>query len=245
MNGGLTLWLCLAKICVRCRTSINNAKLLGHFCQENFCIKNALSLCAILDAINLFLCVPTQAADRTSCSAREQLVRFPYWPICYHAAICAQHPANESNLTAENYSMWLQKEIQLKPRQRGFHLVTQEVLAELPELREVSVGLLHVFIQHTSASLTINENADPTVRQDFESYFNRAVPEDQPYYRHNDEGSDDLPAHLKSSILGSSVSLPIKNGRLNLGTWQGIYLCEHRNHGGSRRLVLTLQGEVR
>jgi secondary thiamine-phosphate synthase enzyme len=140
--------------------------------------------------------------------------------------------------------MWLQKEIQLKPRQRGFHLITQEVLAELPELRQVSVGLLHVFIQHTSASLTINENADPTVRQDFESYFNRAVPEDQPYYRHNDEGSDDLPAHLKSSILGSSVSLPIHNGRLNVGTWQGIYLCEHRNHGGARRLVITLQGET-
>jgi len=140
--------------------------------------------------------------------------------------------------------MWLQKEIQLKARSRGFHLITQDVLAELPELRQVSVGLLHVFIQHTSASLTINENADPTVRQDFESYFNRAVPEDQPYYRHNDEGSDDLPAHLKSSILGSSVMLPVKNGRLNLGTWQGIYLCEHRNHGGSRRLVLTLQGEV-
>lgn len=141
--------------------------------------------------------------------------------------------------------MWLQKEVQLKARPRGFHLITQDVLAELPELRQVSVGLLHVFIQHTSASLTINENADPTVRQDFESYFNRAVPEDQPYYRHNDEGSDDLPAHLKSSILGSSVSMPIKNGRLNVGTWQGIYLCEHRNHGGSRRLVLTLQGEVR
>ncbi len=140
--------------------------------------------------------------------------------------------------------MWLQKEIQLKPRQRGFHLITQEVLAELPELRQVSVGLLHVFIQHTSASLTINENADPTVRQDFESYFNRAVPEDEPYYRHNDEGSDDLPAHLKSSILGSSVSLPINSGRLNVGTWQGIYLCEHRNHGGARRLVLTLQGEI-
>lgn len=139
--------------------------------------------------------------------------------------------------------MWLQKEIQLKARPRGFHLVTQDILTELPELRQVTVGLLHVFIQHTSASLTINENADPTVRQDFESYFNRAVPEDQPYYRHNDEGSDDLPAHLKSSILGSSVSLPIKNGRLNVGTWQGIYLCEHRNHGGSRRLVLTLQGE--
>jgi secondary thiamine-phosphate synthase enzyme len=139
--------------------------------------------------------------------------------------------------------MWLQKEIQLKARPRGFHLITQEVLAELPELKQVSVGLLHVFIQHTSASLTINENADPTVRQDFESHFNRAVPEDQPYYRHMDEGSDDLPAHLKASILGSSVSLPIKEGRLNLGTWQGIYLCEHRNHGGSRRLVLTLQGE--
>lgn len=139
--------------------------------------------------------------------------------------------------------MWLQKELQLKPRQRGFHLITREILAELPELREISVGLLHVFIQHTSASLTVNENADPTVRQDFESYFNRAVPEDEPYYRHNDEGSDDLPAHLKSSILGSSVSLPIKNGRLNVGTWQGVYLCEHRNHGGPRRLVLTLQGE--
>src|SRR5690554_2534415 len=139
--------------------------------------------------------------------------------------------------------MWLQKEILLRPRSRGFHLVTQEILAELPELRQVSVGLLHVFIQHTSASLTINENADPTVRQDFESHFNRAVPEDQPYYLHNDEGSDDLPAHIKASLLGSSVSLPIKSGRLNVGTWQGIYLCEHRNHGGSRRLVLTLQGE--
>ena len=139
--------------------------------------------------------------------------------------------------------MWLQREIQLKARPRGFHLVTREVLAGLPELRVISVGLLHVFIQHTSASLTINENADPTVRQDFESFFNRAVPEDQPYYRHNDEGSDDLPAHLKTSILGCSVFLPISKGRLNVGTWQGIYLCEHRNHGGSRRLVLTLQGE--
>lgn len=140
--------------------------------------------------------------------------------------------------------MWLQKDIQLKSRSRGFHLITQDVLAELPELRQVSVGLLHVFIQHTSASLTINENADPTVRQDFESHFNRAVPEDQPDYLHNDEGSDDLPAHIKASLLGSSVSLPIKNGRLNVGTWQGIYLCEHRNHGGSRRLVLTLQGDA-
>lgn len=140
--------------------------------------------------------------------------------------------------------MWLQKEIQLKARPRGFHLVTQDILTELPELRQVTVGLLHVFIQHTSASLTINENADPTVRQDFESYFNRAVPEDQPYYRHNDEGSDDLPAHLKSSLLGSSVSIPVSKGSLNVGIWQGIYLCEHRNYGGSRRLVLTLQGET-
>ena len=106
----------------------------------------------------------------------------------------------------------------------------------------MDVGLLHVFIQHTSASLTINENADPTVRQDFEQVFNRLVPENQPYYRHNDEGSDDLPAHIKSSLLGPSVSIPVTAGRLALGTWQGVYLCEHRDYGGSRRLVLTLTG---
>ncbi|WP_053979948.1 secondary thiamine-phosphate synthase enzyme YjbQ [Marinagarivorans algicola] len=139
--------------------------------------------------------------------------------------------------------MWLQKEIRLKARTRGFHLVTREVLASLPELAAVKVGLLHVHIQHTSASLTVNENADPTVRQDFESYFSRAVPEDQPYYLHNDEGSDDMPAHLKASILGSSVTVPIKNGAFNVGVWQGIYLCEHRNNGGARTLVLTLNGE--
>lgn len=139
--------------------------------------------------------------------------------------------------------MWIQKEIHLKPRQRGFHLVTDEILSQLPELRDFKIGLLHVLIKHTSASLTLNENADPTVRQDFESYFNRAVPEDQPYYRHMDEGSDDMPAHIKSSLLGNSLSLPVSNGRLNIGIWQGIYLCEHRNHGGSRSLVLTLQGE--
>lgn len=139
--------------------------------------------------------------------------------------------------------MWSQKEIRLKPRNRGFHLVTDEIVSQLPELREVKVGLLHVFIQHTSASLTINENADPTVRVDFESHFNHAVPEDQPYYRHRDEGSDDMPAHLKASLLGCSLSIPVSNGRLNMGIWQGIYLCEHRNHGGSRALVLTLQGE--
>ncbi|WAR44881.1 secondary thiamine-phosphate synthase enzyme YjbQ [Methylomonas rapida] len=139
--------------------------------------------------------------------------------------------------------MWSQKEIRLKPRNRGFHLVTDEIVSQLPELREVKVGLLHVFIKHTSASLTINENADPTVRVDFESHFNHAVPEDQPYYQHRDEGSDDMPAHLKASLLGCSLSIPVSNGRLNMGIWQGIYLCEHRNHGGSRALVLTLQGE--
>lgn len=139
--------------------------------------------------------------------------------------------------------MWLQRDIQLRARNRGFHLVTREVLDAIPEISNLAVGLLHVHIQHTSASLTVNENADPTVRQDFESYFNRAVPENEPYYLHDDEGSDDMPAHLKASILGASVSLPIKNGRLNVGTWQGIYLCEHRNYGGARRLVLTLNGE--
>ena len=139
--------------------------------------------------------------------------------------------------------MWLQKEIRLKPRARGFHLITEELLRELPELRDFKVGMMNVFILHTSAALTLNENADPTVRQDFESYFNRAVPEDEPYYRHQDEGSDDLPAHLKSSLLGSSLNIPVSNGQLRLGTWQGIYLCEHRNHGGSRRVVVTLQGE--
>ncbi|WP_024298431.1 secondary thiamine-phosphate synthase enzyme YjbQ [Methylomicrobium lacus] len=139
--------------------------------------------------------------------------------------------------------MWIQKEIRLKARPRGFHWVTEDILRQLPELEKVSVGMLNVFIKHTSASLTINENADPTVRQDFESFFNRAVPEDEPYYKHTYEGSDDLPSHLKSSILGCSLNIPITHGRLNLGIWQGIYLCEHRNHGGSRELVVTLQGE--
>ena len=139
--------------------------------------------------------------------------------------------------------MWLQKDIQLRARSRGFHLITDEVLAQLPELAGVNIGLLHVHIKHTSASLTVNENADPTVRQDFESFFNHAVPENEPYYLHNDEGSDDMPAHLKASLLGSSITLPIKKGVLNIGIWQGIYLCEHRNYGGARSLVLTLQGE--
>ena len=139
--------------------------------------------------------------------------------------------------------MWLQKEIRLKPRARGFHLITEELLRELPELRNFKIGMMNIFILHTSASLTLNENADPTVRQDFESYFNRAVPEDEPYYRHQDEGTDDMPAHLKTSILGCSLNIPVSNGQLRLGTWQGIYLCEHRDNGGSRRVVVTVQGE--
>ena len=138
---------------------------------------------------------------------------------------------------------WIQTELQLKPRSRGFHLVTDEILAQVPELQSLRVGLLHLFIQHTSASLTLNENADPTVREDFEGHFNRMVPENLSWYRHRDEGPDDMPAHIKSSLLGSALSIPIHNGRLALGTWQGIYLCEHRDDGGSRRLIATIQGE--
>jgi secondary thiamine-phosphate synthase enzyme len=139
--------------------------------------------------------------------------------------------------------MWLQKEIRLQPRPRGFHLVTDELLRALPELREFRVGMMNVFIRHTSASLTLNENADPTVRQDFEQWFNASVRENEAYYRHQDEGADDMPAHIKSSLLGASLDIPVANGRPALGTWQGIYLCEHRNHGGSRNLVVTVQGE--
>lgn len=138
--------------------------------------------------------------------------------------------------------MWFQKEIVLKPRSRGFHLITEEILSQLRELQQTNVGLLNILIKHTSASLTINENADPDVRQDFESFFSHTVKENEPYYVHTIEGPDDMPAHLKASILGASLNIPITNGRLNLGTWQGIYLCEHRNHGGSRRLVLTIMG---
>ena len=135
-----------------------------------------------------------------------------------------------------------QKEISLNPYPRGFHLVTNEILNKFPELDEIKTGLLHVFIKHTSASLTLNENADPTVRLDFESHFNKMVPEKMPYYKHDYEGDDDMPAHLKSSLLGNSVTIPITNGHINTGTWQGIYLCEHRNHGGSRQMVLTVYG---
>lgn len=141
--------------------------------------------------------------------------------------------------------MWIQKEFQLPPKSRGFHLITREVLAQVPEIARISVGILQLFIQHTSASLTVNENADPDVRGDMERYFTRAVPEDAPWYQHRDEGPDDMPAHIKASILGASLSLPVTRGRLNLGTWQGIYLCEHRDRGGSRTLVATLQGEER
>lgn len=132
-----------------------------------------------------------------------------------------------------------QIEISLRPYPRGFHLITNEVLDAI-DLGGIEAGILQVFIKHTSASLTINENADPTVRDDFESHFNKTVPENAPYYRHTYEGPDDMPAHLKASTLGSSVTIPITNGRLNLGTWQGIYLGEHRDHGGNRRLVATL-----
>ncbi|SEO13429.1 secondary thiamine-phosphate synthase enzyme [Mucilaginibacter gossypiicola] len=136
-----------------------------------------------------------------------------------------------------------QQMLQLRERKRGFHLITAEVVNALPQIHELKTGICQVFIQHTSASLTINENADPTVRQDFEMYFNKAVPENDPDYLHDDEGSDDMPAHLKAAMLGSSVTIPIRNGRLALGTWQGIYLCEHRNHGGYRTLVISAWGE--
>ena len=137
---------------------------------------------------------------------------------------------------------FFQKEIQLSPFPRGFHLITRNIIESFPELKEIKIGKLQVFIKHTSASLTINENADYTVREDFESHMNVIVPEDQPYYKHTYEGSDDMPAHIKASLMGTSVEVPITNGKLNLGTWQGIYLCEHRNSGGSRRLVLTTFG---
>lgn len=136
-----------------------------------------------------------------------------------------------------------QQQIQLKERRRGFHLVTSEIEESFPELIHFSKGICHVFIQHTSASLALNEDADPTVRKDFEHFFNKMVPENDPGYIHNYEGADDMPAHLKAAILGSSVTIPIQNGRLALGTWQGIYLCEHRNHGGARNIMVTALGE--
>lgn len=137
----------------------------------------------------------------------------------------------------------IQREIVLPHFPRGFHLITNRILEEIPELDDIDRGLLHIFIKHTSASLTINENADPTVREDFESHFNQMVPENAPYYKHTFEGPDDMPAHIKSSLLGNSITLPITEGALNIGTWQGIYLCEHRDFGGTRRIVITITGE--
>lgn len=139
--------------------------------------------------------------------------------------------------------MWVQREVTLRPRPRGFHLVTDEIESALPELRALRVGLAHLFIRHTSASLTLNENASPDVRRDFEAHFNEAVPEDALYWTHTLEGPDDMPAHIKASLLGPSLSLPVTRGRFALGTWQGVYLCEHRDHGGARSIVVTLFGE--
>jgi secondary thiamine-phosphate synthase enzyme len=139
--------------------------------------------------------------------------------------------------------MWLQREVQLSARPRGFHLVTDEVLDAVPELSDLRVGVVHVFIRHTSASLTLNENASPDVRRDFEEWFSRAVPDGADYFAHTLEGPDDMPAHIKASLLGPSVSFPVSDGRPALGTWQGIYLCEHRDHGGPRGLVVTAWGE--
>ena len=141
--------------------------------------------------------------------------------------------------------MWVQRDVKLSARPRGFHLVTEEVVAALPELERIDVGLLHVFVRHTSASLTLNENASAAVLRDFRGWFDAAVPEDSPLWTHRAEGPDDMPAHVKSSLLGSSVSIPVAQGRLALGTWQGIYLCEHRDRGGPRALVLTAWGEER
>lgn len=141
------------------------------------------------------------------------------------------------------YTMQIfQQIVELRARSRGFHIITSEVIRALPQIREIRTGMCQVFIQHTSASLTINENADPTVRMDFETWFNKAVPENDPDFRHNDEGPDDMPAHLKAALLGNSVLIPIHQGQLALGTWQAIYLCEHRDHGGSRRIVITAWG---
>ena len=139
--------------------------------------------------------------------------------------------------------MWVQKKINLLAKQRGFHLVSNEIITAIPELKKIKVGLLHLFMQHTSASLAINENADPDVRIDMEAYFNQAIPENEPYYRHVLEGSDDMPAHLKAVVLGGDLTIPIANGQLQMGIWQGIYLCEHRNSAGNRKIVATLNGE--
>ena len=139
--------------------------------------------------------------------------------------------------------MWIQKEITLKPRSKGFHLVTDEILSNIPEILALKIGLINILLKHTSASLTLNENADPDVRRDMKKYFDELVPENKKYFEHTSEGADDMPAHLKTSLLGNSISIPITNGKLNLGIWQGIYLCEHRNYVGERKLLITINGE--
>ena len=141
--------------------------------------------------------------------------------------------------------MWEQKEITIENKNRGFHLITNEIIQNIPELKKFSIGLIHIFIKHTSASLTLNENTDQSVRSDLESHFNHMVPERQKYYLHTFEGEDDMPAHIKSSILGNALIIPINTGNLMLGRWQGIYLCEHRKHANARKIVLTIQGEKR
>ena len=140
---------------------------------------------------------------------------------------------------------WHQKEIILKSRKRGFHLINDEVVSQLPELKKIKTGLMHILIKHTSASITLNENYDPDVRSDMEKYFDKTVKENEPWYDHNSEGPDDMPAHIKSTLIGNSLTIPISNGQLNLGTWQGIYLCEHRNQAHSRKIIITILGEER
>lgn len=140
--------------------------------------------------------------------------------------------------------MWIQNFINLRPMKRGFHLITDEIYNQMPQIHQCTTGILHLFVQHTSASLTVNENADPTVRQDMETHFCRTIPEGAEHYLHNYEGDDDMPAHIKASLLGSSVTLPVTNGRLTMGTWQGVYLGEHRDHGGARKIVATLNGNI-
>ena len=139
--------------------------------------------------------------------------------------------------------MWIQKQIVLRPRNKGFHLITDEILLNIPELSSLKTGIVNLLLQHTSASLTLNENADPSVRTDMRNYFEELVPENKKYFEHTSEGPDDMPAHIKSSLLGNSITVPLTNGKFNLGTWQGIYLCEHRSYGGSRKILVTINGE--
>jgi secondary thiamine-phosphate synthase enzyme len=139
--------------------------------------------------------------------------------------------------------MWIQKEFTLRSRNKGFHLITDEILFNIPEIHQIKIGLVNILLKHTSASLTLNENADPDVRLDMKNYFDKLVPENQNYFEHTSEGVDDMPAHIKTSLLGNSITIPITNGKLNLGTWQGIYLCEHRIFGGSRNFCVTINGE--